>query len=160
MAVNKKNDKITTDSVYQIVLLVVSAIFVVAMLLVIIKPFKYRSLDSLPSITASEITTQKPTNNTQYFVFIYETDNEETEMVKEKVIEYAKFAKENSDAKKIYILEKTEDNSNTILDFLSVSFDKENGYPCLLMISSGSVAQTKDTVSTILTTLDTEMANE
>ena len=160
MAINKKKDKLTINFVYKVVLLTVTIAFVIAMLLVIIKPFKYRALNNIPSITANEITTQSPSNNTQYFVFIYEKDNDETDMVKDKVVEYARYTQNNSEAKKIYVLEKTEDNSNTILGFLSVSFDAENGYPCLLMISSGSVAQTKDTVSTILTTLDSEMANK
>lgn len=160
MTINKKKEQLTINSIYKVVLLVVTVAFVIAMLLVIIKPFKYRALNNIPSITANEITTQKPNNNTQYFVFIYEKDNDETDMVTSKVVEYARYTQNNSEAKKIYILEKTDKNSNIILDFLSASFDAENGYPCLLMISSGSVAQTKDTVSTILTTLDSEMKNK
>ena len=78
-------------------------------------------------------------------------------MVAEKIVEYAKYANNNKDAKQIYIVKKTADNVNTILSYLSSSFDKDSGFPCLLTISSGSVSQTKSTVSTILDTLDTEM---
>lgn len=160
MAVKNKKDGLTIDKIYQTILLVITAVFIIALVLVIFKPFGYHNLDSLKEIEATNIVVQEPANNSQYFVFIYEEGRDETEMVAEKIVEYAKYANNNKDAKQIYIVKKTSDNVNTILSYLSSSFDKDSGFPCLLTISSGSVAQTKSTVSTILTALDTEMTNK
>lgn len=160
MAVKNKKDGLTIDKIYQTILLVITAVFIIALVLVIFKPFGYHNLDSLKEIEATNIVAQEPANNSQYFVFIYEEGRDETEMVAEKIVEYAKYANNNKDAKQIYIVKKTVDNVDTILSYLSSSFDKDSGFPCLLTISSGSVAQTKSTVSTILTALDTEMTNK
>lgn len=160
MAVKNKKDGLTIDKIYQTILLVITAVFIIALVLVIFKPFGYHNLDSLKEIEATNIVEQEPDNNSQYFVFIYEEGRDETEMVAEKIVEYAKYANNNKDAKQIYIVKKTVDNVDTILSYLSSSFDKDSGFPCLLTISSGSVAQTKSTVSTILTALDTEMTNK
>lgn len=160
MAVKNKKDGLTIDKIYQTILLVITAVFIIALVLVIFKPFGYHNLDSLKEIEATNIVAQEPANNSQYFVFIYEEGRDETEMVAEKIVEYAKYANNNKDAKQIYIVKKTADNVDTILSYLSSSFDKDSGFPCLLTISSGSVAQTKSTVSTILTALDTEMTNK
>ncbi len=160
MAVKNKKDGLTIDKIYQTILLVITAVFIIALVLVIFKPFGYHNLDSLKEIEATNIVVQEPANNSQYFVFIYEEGRDETEMVAEKIVEYAKYANNNKDAKQIYIVKKTVDNVDTILSYLSSSFDKDSGFPCLLTISSGSVAQTKSTVSTILTALDTEMTNK
>ena len=160
MAVKNKKEGLTVDKIYKTILLVITAAFIITLVLVLFQPFGYHNLDSLKEIEATTIVVQKPQNNSQYFVFIYEEGNDETEMVAEKIVEYAKYANNNKDAKQIYVVKKTSDNVNTILSYLSASFDKTNGFPCLLTISSGSVSQTKSTVSTILTTLDTEMINK
>ena len=160
MAVKNKKEGLTVDKIYKTILLVITAAFIITLVLVLFKPFGYHNLDGLKEIEATTIVVQKPQNNSQYFVFIYEEGNDETEMVAEKIVEYAKYANNNKDAKQIYVVKKTSDNVNTILSYLSASFEEENGFPCLLTISSGSVSQTKSTVSTILTTLDTEMINK
>ncbi len=160
MAVKNKKDGLTINKIYQTILLVITAVFIIALLLVIFKPFGYHNLDSLKEIEATNIVEQEPANNLQYFVFIYEEGSDETEMVAEKIVEYAKYANNNKDAKQIYVVKKTTENVNTILSYLSASFDKTNGFPCLLTISSGSVSQTKSTVSTINTAIDTEMSNK
>lgn len=157
MAVKNRKEGLTVDKIYKVILLVVTASFIIALALVIFKPFGYHNLDSLKEIEATNIVVQKPDNNSQYLVFVYEEGADETEMVAEKIVEYAKYARNNKDAKQIYVVKKTSDNINTILSYLSASFDETNGFPCLLTISSGSVSQTKSTVSTILDTLDTEM---
>lgn len=158
MAVKKRKEDVSINKVYKMILLGVTAVFVVALLLVIIKPFGYRSLNSLKEIKAEEIVIQETSN--QYFVFIYEPGSDEAKMVEDKIVEYARYAKNNKDAKPIFVVEKTDENTKTIYSYLSASFDKENGFPCLLTISSGSVAQTKSTVSTILTQLDEEMSKK
>lgn len=160
MVVKNRKEGLTVDKIYKVILLVVTASFIIALALVIFKPFGYHNLDSLKEIEATNIVVQKPENNSQYFVFVYEEGADETEMVAEKIVEYAKYARNNKDAKQIYVVKKTSDNINTILSYLSASFEEENGFPCLLTISSGSVSQTKSTVSTILDTLDTEMKNK
>jgi hypothetical protein len=160
MAVKNRKEGLTVDKIYKVILLVVTASFIIALALVIFKPFGYHNLDSLKEIEATNIVVQKPENNSQYLVFVYEEGADETEMVAEKIVEYAKYARNNKDAKQIYVVKKTSDNINTILSYLSASFEEENGFPCLLTISSGSVSQTKSTVSTILDTLDTEMKNK
>lgn len=158
MAVKKRKEDVSINKVYKMILLGVTAVFVVALLLVIIKPFGYRSLSNLKEIKAEEIVIQETSN--QYFVFIYEPGSDEAKMVEDKIVEYARYAKNNKDAKPIFVVEKTDENTKTIYSYLSASFDKENGFPCLLTISSGSVAQTKSTVSTILTQLDEEMSKK
>lgn len=160
MAAKNKKEGLTVDKIYKTILLVITAVFIIALVLVIFKPFGYHNLDSLKEIEASEILSQVPDNDSQYFVFIYEEGRDESEMVAEKIVEYAKYANNNKDAKQIYVVKKTADNVNTILSYLSASFDKNNGFPCLLTISSGSVSQTKSTVSTINTAIDTEMSNK
>lgn len=158
MAVKKRKEDVSINKVYKMILLGVTIAFVVALLLVIIKPFGYRSLSNLKEIKAEEIVIQETTNTNQYFVFIYEPGSDEAKMVEDKIVEYARYARNNKDAKPIFVVEKTDENTKTIYSYLSASFDKENGFPCLLTISSGSVAQTKSTVSTILTQLDEEMS--
>lgn len=158
MAVKKRKEDVSINKVYKMILLGVTAVFVVALLLVIIKPFGYRSLSNLKEIKAEEIVIQETSN--QYFVFIYEPGSDEAKMVEDKIVEYARYAKNNKDAKPIFVVEKTDENTKTIYSYLSASFDKEKGFPCLLTISSGSVAQTKSTVSTILTQLDEEMSKK
>lgn len=158
MAVKKRKEDVSINKVYKMILLGVTAVFVVALLLVIIKPFGYRSLSNLKEIKAEEIVIQETSN--QYFVFIYEPGSDEAKMVEDKIVEYARYARNNKDAKPIFVVEKTDENTKTIYSYLSASFDKENGFPCLLTISSGSVAQTKSTVSTILTQLDEEMSKK
>ena len=158
MAVKKRKEDVSINKVYKMILLGVTAVFVVALLLVIIKPFGYRSLSNLKEIKAEEIVIKETSN--QYFVFIYEPGSDEAKMVEDKIVEYARYAKNNKDAKPIFVVEKTDENTKTIYSYLSASFDKESGFPCLLTISSGSVAQTKSTVSTILTQLDEEMSKK
>ena len=160
MVAKNKKEGLTVDKIYKTILLVITTVFIIALVLVIFKPFGYNNLDSLKEIEASEILSQVPDNNSQYFVFIYEEGMDESEMVAEKIVEYAKYANNNKDAKQIYVVKKTTENVNTILSYLSASFDKTNGFPCLLTISSGSVSQTKSTVSTINTAIDTEMSNK
>lgn len=155
-----KKEGLTTNKIYMAALAIATVIFVIAVILVIIKPFEYRSFDKLQTITPEELTTKEIDGSTKasYYVLIYEADNDENEMIGEKIVEYANYAKDNEDALPIFVLEYTKNNASAIEAKLPSSFDVSDEFPCLAKITSNKVAQVYPTVSTILNILEEEMA--
>ncbi len=157
MAKQLKKEGLTVNKIYLGILMAVTAIFVVALVLVLFNVFEYKEFSSLKELQAETFTNQKVEGANSYYVLVYDKDNAENELIEEKVLEYANYAKNKEGASPIFILEYTSANASIIQNKLTSSFNVNTDLPCLVTISNGSVTNPKKTVSSILQLLEDEM---
>ncbi len=162
--INGTKNKISTSNlIYLIGLVAITIIFLVIIIFIVVKPGTIKNFDDLNHIRVSEYNTLGSDKNNEYLIFVYSSkknDNYEFStyrngFVKNAVISYANYQKENG-GKKIYAIDISKDeNSNAITTF---KLDDETYVPALIVMKysngTSTINQTKKVTDDINTYLE------
>ena len=140
-----------SNIIFVIALAVITIFLAVFMFIMIGKPFVVKEYSDIKQLTVENYKTYDK-KHTEYYVIVYNRNSEKDNEIKDIVIEYANYARTNSDALPIYAIDYV--NNNVIADSSNLNISSSNldtKLPALIRIKNGSVSSsdTKNTVSTI-----------
>ena len=164
MAKKLKNENTVVNKAYKFVLGLVTGLFLVALIVVVIDVVRPNDFSRLENISVEELTKRTLDNGTgSFYVLVYNSGNEENEMIEAQVAAYNEYAKStlndtnpDNDAYPILKMEYNNKTKEILKSTLpsSLNYDTFTEFPCLITITGNSVSTTKTTFSTILDTLE------
>lgn len=132
-------------------LAVITIFLAVFMFIMIGKPFVVKEYSDIKQLTVENYKTYDK-KHTEYYVIVYNRNSEKDSEIKDIVIEYANYARTNSDALPIYAIDYVKNNGIADSSNLNISSSNlDTKLPALIRIKNGSVSSsdTKNTISTI-----------
>lgn len=140
-----------SNIIFVTALAVITIFLAVFMFIMIGKPFVVKEYSDLKQLTVENYKTYDK-KHTEYYVIVYNRNSEKDSEIKDIVIEYANYARTNSDALPIYAIDYVKNNGIADSSNLNISSSNlDTKLPALIRIKNGSVSSsdTKNTVSTI-----------
>ena len=132
-------------------LAVITIFLAVFMFIMIGKPFVVKEYSDIKQLTVENYKTYDK-KHTEYYVIVYNRNSEKDSEIKDIIIEYANYARTNSDALPIYAIDYVKNNGIADSSNLNISSSNlDTKLPALIRIKNGSVSSsdTKNTISTI-----------
>lgn len=167
MANNVKNinkEKISaTNLIYLIGMIIITIIFLVIMFFIIVRPGVINDFNDLEHIRLSEYNTLGSSEESEYLIFVYSSKKNKNypysvyrnDLVKETVISYANYVKENG-GKKIYCLDISKDENKEAITKLNLS-DAAN-VPAVTVMkfanNTSTISTSKKTTADIISYLE------
>ena len=155
---NNKVNKVSNFSgiIFLIALIAITLLLCVYVFIRICKTFVIKYVKKMHHVTVENYKTYCK-KHTEYYVYLYNTKSSKDAELKDVILEYANYARTNSDALPIYVMDYNDKQNEKITDSSNLNFSsdtsKERQIPTLIKISNGSKNDTKTTVSTIKTEL-------
>lgn len=158
---SKTNNKVNKVSNFSGIIFLIALIAITLFLCIFIfisvgKPFVIKDVKKMQHVTVENYKTYDK-KHTEYYVYLYNTKSSKDAELKDVILEYANYARTNSDALPIYVMDYNDKQNEKITDSSNLNFSsdtsKERQIPTLIKISNGSKNDTKTTVSTIKTEL-------
>lgn len=140
-----------SNIIFVTALAVITIFLAVFMFIMIGKPFVVKEYSDIKQLTVENYKTYDK-KHTEYYVIVYNRNSEKYSEIKDIVIEYANYARTNSDALPIYAIDYVKNNGIADSSNLNISSSNlDTKLPALIRIKNGSVSSsdTKNTVSTI-----------
>ncbi|MDY4052891.1 MAG: hypothetical protein SOY80_06065 [Bacilli bacterium] len=140
-----------SNIIFVTALAVITIFLAVFMFIMIGKPFVVKEYSDIKQLTVENYKTYDK-KHTEYYVIVYNRNSEKDSEIKDIVIEYANYARTNSDALPIYAIDYVKNNGIADSSNLNISSSNlDTKLPALIRIKNGSVSSsdTKNTVSTI-----------
>ncbi|MCI6508622.1 MAG: hypothetical protein MR465_03500 [Bacilli bacterium] len=140
-----------SNIIFVTALAVITIFLAVFMFIMIGKPFVVKEYSDLKQLTVENYKTYDK-KHTEYYVIVYNRNSEKDSEIKDIVIEYANYARTNSDALPIYAIDYVKNNGIADSSNLNISSSNlDTKLPALIRIKNGSVSSsdTKNTISTI-----------
>ena len=150
---NNKVNKVSNFSgiIFLIALIAITLFLCVFVFISIGKPFVIKDVKKMQHVTVENYKTYDK-KHTEYYVIVYNRNSEKDNEIKDIVIEYANYARTNSDALPIYAIDYVKNNGIADSSNLNISSSNlDTKLPALIRIKNGSVSSsdTKNTISTI-----------
>ena len=140
-----------SNIIFVTALAVITIFLAVFMFIMIGKPFVVKEYSDIKQLTVENYKTYDK-KHTEYYVIVYNRNSEKDNEIKDIVIEYANYARTNSDALPIYAIDCVKNNGIADSSNLNISSSNlDTKLPALIRIKNGSVSSsdTKNTISTI-----------
>ncbi|MDD7314317.1 MAG: hypothetical protein PUH11_01155 [Bacilli bacterium] len=140
-----------SNIIFVTALAVITIFLAVFMFIMIGKPFVVKEYSDIKQLTVENYKTYDK-KHTEYYVIVYNRNSEKDSEIKDIVIEYANYARTNSDALPIYAIDYVKNNGIADSSNLNISSSNlDTKLPALIRIKNGSVSSsdTKNTISTI-----------
>ena len=140
-----------SNIIFVIALAVITIFLAVFMFIMIGKPFVVKEYSDIKQLTVENYKTYDK-KHTEYYVIVYNRNSEKDNEIKDIVIEYANYARTNSDALPIYAIDYVKNNGIADSSNLNISSSNlDTKLPALIRIKNSSVSSsdTKNTISTI-----------
>lgn len=119
------------------------------------KPFVIKDVAKIKHVTVENYKTFD-TKHEDYYVYVYSSKNTKCDELEETIIEYANYARTNSDAYPIYVMDY--DKNPDIINSDNLNYTSTDKLPALITICNGEKEGTPlNTVSTIKTELFKQM---
>jgi len=152
MSTKAKSQSNFTNIIFIIALCAITLFLAIFIFISVGKPFVIKDFDDIKSVDVSNYKTFD-TKHTEYYVLVYNRNDDRDAEIKDIVIEYANYARTNSDALPIYVLDYVTNNSIVNSDNLNISSTNlDTKLPALVHIKNGSFSSsdTKTSISSIL----------
>lgn len=157
---NGKSKIGAANLIYLIGLALITVIFVVVMILVIVRPGTVKNLDDIEQVRLSEYNTLSSGSETEYLILVYSSKKNSNyklstyrnELIKDVIISYSNYVKENG-GRKIYAIDISQDVNRDAVSKLNLT--DETDVPALLVMkysngsTTASINSTKKTTATI-----------
>lgn len=140
-----------SNIIFVTALAVITIFLAVFMFIMIGKPFVVKEYSDIKQLTVENYKTYDK-KHTEYYVIVCNRNSEKDNEIKDIVIEYANYARTNSDALPIYAIDYVKNNGIADSSNLNISSSNlDTKLPALIRIKNGSVSSsdTKNTISTI-----------
>lgn len=139
--------------IFLVGLITITLFIVIFTVITVGKPFVIDKVEDIKDVTVENYKTANKTQK-EYYVYVYNKASFKDEMLKDIILEYANYARTNSDALPIYVMNYQTNTSITNSGNLNISSSNIETYiPALVYIKNGSISSTQKTVSTIKNTL-------
>lgn len=158
MSKNVKKGTNFTNIVFIFGICLITIMLAVFIFIKVGKPFVIKDYSDIQTVNVENYKTYDK-KHSEYYVLVY-NHNDKDEEIKNIVIQYANYARTNSDALPIYVLDFKTNNSIVNSSNLNISSSNlERDLPALMIVNNGSVSSsnTKKTISTIKQELVTAM---
>ena len=137
-----------SNIIFVIALAVITIFLAVFMFIMIGKPFVVKEYSDIKQLTVENYKTYDK-KHTEYYVIVYNRNSEKDNEIKDIVIEYANYARTNSDSLPIYAIDYVKNNGIADSSNLNISSSNlDTKLPALIRIKNGSVSSS-DTKNTI-----------
>lgn len=154
----RKNRINVSNLIYLVGMGIITLIFIAIIFIIIVRPGTIKDFDDLKEIELSEYNTMASSDDEEYLIFVYsskrnsnyDADIYRNELVRDVVVKYANYAKEN-DGKKIYVLDISKDINNEAMTTLGLS---DNGDVPAIVVMKYSSSSSSSTVNTKKTAVD------
>ncbi len=155
----KSNKSNLTNIIFLVTILAITIFLVVFVFITIGKPFVIKDFDDIKTVSVDNYKTCDK-KHSEYYVLVYNFDENKDEQIKEIVLAYANFARTTADAKPIYILDYKKNHAIVNANNLNItSANLSSKLPALVLVKDGAVSSsdTKNSISTINQALTTAM---
>lgn len=140
-----------TNIIFIIAICAITIFLAVFIFITVGKPFVIKDFKDIKTVNVENYKSVDKKNK-EYYVIVYNRNDDRDNEIKEFVIEYANYARTNSDALPIYVLDYVTNNRITDSDNLNISSTSlDTKLPALIHITNGSYSSsdTKTTISSI-----------
>ena len=149
----KKDNNSTINKIYLWILAGITCLFLAGLVFAVLDIVLPNDFSRIDNISASDLEKkQVGSKTTEFYVLIYKENDAENELIASQIASYDTYvdmtkmdADDTNDGLPIYKIEFNEKNKSVVSSIVT-----DADCPCLVKISSGTVADTKSTVSTIL----------
>ncbi len=144
---NSKKQNNQNNLLFKILLITLTALFVIGVLLIIIRPFEIKKIDRIHEINIDEYNTMLDASGDhhnheeshEYLIFVYDSstndafNNSQNEEVERYILEYANYARKHHEASKIYVLDISKSENSDALTTLGL---KSENIPSLVVMKN------------------------
>lgn len=144
-----------------IILVAITILGIITAIILAIRPYEVKTFDKITHVNINNYKTIK-NNKEEYFVLLYDSNNNKYELLEECVVAYAEFARNNKDVPNIYAID-YRSNKEIInsSNFNNNDVKLNSEIPCLAKITtSGSLTNKKNNISDICNLLEDYMSGK
>lgn len=144
-----------------IILVAITILGIITAIILAIRPYEVKTFDKITHVTINNYKTIK-NNKEEYFVLLYDSNNNKYELLEECVVAYAEFARNNKDVPNIYVIDYRSNKEIINSSNFNINDVKLNSeIPCLAKITtSGSLTNKKNNISDICNLLEDYMSGK
>ena len=144
-----------------IILVAITILGIITAIILAIRPYEVKTFDKITHVNINNYKTIK-TNKEEYFVLLYDSNNNKYELLEECVVAYAEFARNNKDVPNIYAIDYRSNKEIINSSNFNINDVKLNSeIPCLAKITtSGSLTNKKNNISDICNLLEDYMSGK
>ena len=134
---------------------------IITAIILAIRPYEVKTFDKITHVNINNYKTIK-NNKEEYFVLLYDSNNNKYELLEECVVAYAEFARNNKDVPNIYVIDYRSNKEIINSSNFNINDVKLNSeIPCLAKITtSGSLTNKKNNISDICNLLEDYMSGK
>ncbi|MFR5891457.1 MAG: hypothetical protein ACLUG4_02955 [Bacilli bacterium] len=144
-----------------IILVAITILGIITAIILAIRPYEVKTFDKITHVNINNYKTIK-NNKEEYFVLLYDSNNNKYELLEECVVAYAEFARNNKDVPNIYVIDYRSNKEIINSSNFNINDVKLNSeIPCLAKITtSGSLTNKKNNISDICNLLEDYMSGK
>ena len=144
-----------------IILVAITILGIITAIILAIRPYEVKTFDKITHVNINNFKTIK-NNKEEYFVLLYDSNNNKYELLEECVVAYAEFARNNKDVPNIYAIDYRSNKEIINSSNFNINDVKLNSeIPCLAKITtSGSLTNKKNNISDICNLLEDYMSGK
>ena len=144
-----------------IILDAITILGIITAIILAIRPYEVKTFDKITHVNINNYKTIK-NNKEEYFVLLYDSNNNKYELLEECVVAYAEFARNNKDVPNIYVIDYRSNKEIINSSNFNINDVKLNSeIPCLAKITtSGSLTNKKNNISDICNLLEDYMSGK
>ncbi|MBS5852752.1 MAG: hypothetical protein KIC61_03930 [Staphylococcus sp.] len=144
-----------------IILVAITILGIITAIILAIRPYEVKTFDKITHVNINNYKTIK-NNKEEYFVLLYDSNNNKYELLEECVVAYAEFARNNKDVPNIYAIDYRSNKEIINSSNFNINDVKLNSeIPCLAKITtSGSLTNKKNNISDICNLLEDYMSGK
>ena len=144
-----------------IILVAITILGIITAIILAIRPYEVKTFDKITHVNINNYKTIK-NNKEEYFVLLYDSNNNKYELSEECVVAYAEFARNNKDVPNIYVIDYRSNKEIINSSNFNINDVKLNSeIPCLAKITtSGSLTNKKNNISDICNLLEDYMSGK
>lgn len=144
-----------------IILVAITILGIITAIILAIRPYEVKTFDKITHVNINNYKTIK-NNKEEYFVLLYDSNNNKYELLEECVVVYAEFARNNKDVPNIYVIDYRSNKEIINSSNFNINDVKLNSeIPCLAKITtSGSLTNKKNNISDICNLLEDYMSGK
>ena len=144
-----------------IILVAITILGIITAIILAIRQYEVKTFDKITHVNINNYKTIK-NNKEEYFVLLYDSNNNKYELLEECVVAYAEFARNNKDVPNIYVIDYRSNKEIINSSNFNINDVKLNSeIPCLAKITtSGSLTNKKNNISDICNLLEDYMSGK